>query len=76
MKNKILNQTEKLPAATISLNDYLDKLTMKDYKEKVRLLKNKLAWSDSLFYQKKSGAVKLSLSDQIAIESILNAEIF
>lgn len=76
MKNKISTPKKEVPMVTIYFNEFLDKLTVKEYKEKVALLKSKLGWSDQLFWQKKAGTVNLNLSDQIAIESILNKKIF
>ncbi len=56
-------------------NNWLDGLTIKEYSYAVPLLKQKLGWSDQVFSQKRK-AKSFKKSEEIAIESIIQLNIF
>lgn len=58
------------------LSNYMDNLTVKEYLETSKTLREKLGWDRTQLSNRKTGKVKLTPADQIAITTVLKVDVF
>jgi len=78
MKKQILDQKEKEKEKLTNgelFNAWLNGLSIIEYANTVKTLKERLGWSDQVFSQKRK-CTNFKLSEQIAIECITAEKIF